>query len=143
MDVVRECSSEFPYLLMLFQLWHSNGKTQLKSTNRKVDEDNGKSLNEGNVRYRKVRWFSRNEFWKNIGCLVSAPTFGIGGSRLWDKEYDIKLSVKKRKIRSIQIKVDLYEVCSSKITYCLLFYFKTILTPFPPHQISGVSITRG
>ena len=74
--------------------------------NRKVDEENEKALNKGNVRYRNVCPYSSNEFWKNIGCLVSAPTFGIGGSRLWDKEYEINLSLKKRKRRSIRIKVD-------------------------------------
>ena len=26
---------------------------------------------------------SRKKLWKNIGCLLSAPTFGFGGSRLW------------------------------------------------------------
>ena len=51
------------------------------------------------------------EFWKNIGCLVSAPTFGLGGSRLWEKEEELKLSGNKRKRRSIRAKVDLYEVC--------------------------------
>ena len=59
---------------------------QLKRMNLKVDEKNGKLLNKGNVRYRKFCHFSSNEFWKNIGCLVSAPTFGLGGSRLWEKE---------------------------------------------------------
>ena len=93
--------------------------------------------------YQNVRWFSSNEFWKNIGCLVSAPTFGLGGSRMWEKEEGIKIILKKRKRRSIKIKVDFYEVCLSKIIYCLLFYFKTILTPFFPRQISGISLTRG
>ena len=51
--------------------------------NQKVDEDNGKALNKGNVQYRKVRLFSINEFWENIGCLVSVPTFDLGGLRLW------------------------------------------------------------
>ena len=59
--------------------------TQLKRMIQKVDEDNGKALNKGNVRYRKVFRFSSNEFWKNIGCLVSAHTFGLGRSRLWEK----------------------------------------------------------
>ena len=54
----------------------------------------------------------------------------LGGSRLWEKEEDIKLSGNKRKRHSIRIKVDLYEVCLSEIIYCLLFYFQTILTPF-------------
>ena len=30
---------------------------------------------------------------------------------LWEREEDIKISGKNRKIRSIGIKVDLYEVC--------------------------------
>ena len=47
-----------------------------------------------------------------------------------DNKEDIKISVKKRKIRSIRIKSDLYEVFISGIIYCLLFYFQTILTPF-------------
>ena len=47
-----------------------------------------------------------------------------------DNKEDIKISVKKRKIRSIRIKVDLYEFFLSGIIYCLLFYFQTILTPF-------------
>ena len=130
--VVREGSSEFPYLLMSIILWPGDCMTQLKRMNQKVDEDNGKALNKGNVWYQKVHQFSSNEFWKNIGCLVSAPTFGLGGSRLWEKEEDINLSRKNRKRRSIRIKVDFYEVCLSYIIYCLLFYFKTILTPSPP-----------
>ena len=36
----------------------------------------------------------------------------------------------------------MYEVCISYIIYCLLFYFKTILTPFF-FQIAGISLTRG
>ena len=93
-----------------------------------------KALNKGNVWYRKFRRFSSNEFWKNVGCLVSAPTFGLGESRLWEKEEELKLSGKKRKRRSIWVKVDLYEVCLSYFIYCLLFYFKIILTLFflPP-----------
>ena len=47
--------------------------------NQKVDEENGKALNNCNVRFQKFRRFSSNEFWKNIGCLVSSSTFGIGG----------------------------------------------------------------
>ena len=84
---------------------------QLKRMNRKVDEESGKQRVKGNVRYRKVCRLSSCEFWKNIGCLVSAPTFGLGGSRLWEKEEEQKLSGKKRKRRSILEKVDLYEVC--------------------------------
>ena len=82
----------------------------------------GKTLNKGNVLYQKVRRFSSNEFWENISCLVSDPTFGLGGLRLWEKEEEINLSGKKRKRLPIRIKVDLYEVFISYIIYCLLFF---------------------
>ena len=64
---------------MLIKLWTRNWKTQLKRTNHKVDKDNGKASGKGNLRYRKICRFYINEFWKNIGCLVSDPTFVIGG----------------------------------------------------------------
>ena len=83
--------------------------------NKKVDEYNGKAKLIGNIRYLKICRFPSNEFWKNIGCLVSAPTFGLWWSRLCEKEDYIKISGKKRKF---------------KIIYCLLFYVQTILTPF-------------
>ena len=141
--VVREGSSEFPYLLMLIKILPGYWISQLNRMNWNVDKDNGKQFNKCNVRYRKIRRFSRNEFWKNIGCLVSAPTFGLGGLMLWEKKGDIKPIGNKRKRRSIWIKVDLYEVCISYTVHCLLFYFKTIHTPFNLHQISGISLTRG
>ena len=71
---------------MLINLWPSNLKTQLKRVNQKVDEDNGKALVKGYVRYWQVCRLSQNEFWNNIGYLVSDLTFGLGGSRLWEKE---------------------------------------------------------
>ena len=80
-------------------------------------------MNKRNLRYREFHQFFSNKFWKNIGCLISDHTFGLGGSRLWKKEDDIKLSGKKRNIRSIHIKVDLYEVCLSEMIYSDLFYF--------------------
>ena len=40
------------------------------------------------------------------------------------------MSENNRERRSIRMKVSLYEVCLSYTSYCLLFYFMTILTPF-------------
>ena len=60
-------------------------KNQLKRMNKNVDEYNGKSLGMVNVWYQKVRWFLSNDFWKSIGCLISAPVFGLGDLMLWDK----------------------------------------------------------
>ena len=119
---------------MLIKLWPGDCIIQLKRMNQKVNEENGKALNKGNVRYRKFRRFSSNGFWKNIGCLFSEPTFGLGGSKLWEKEEDLKLSGKKMKRLLILVKVDLYEVCRSYFIYFILFYFKIIMAPFflPP-----------
>ena len=91
---------------MLIKLWPGYWISHLKRMNQKVYEEYGKALNKGNVRYRKFCRFSSNEFWKNIGCLVSDPTFGLGGSRLWEEEEYLKIIGKKRKRRSIPIKMD-------------------------------------
>ena len=70
---------------ILIKMWPEDWIDYLKRMNQKFDEENGKQLVKGNVRYRKVRRFSSCEFWNNIGCLVSAATFGLGGSRLGGK----------------------------------------------------------
>ena len=84
---------------MLMKLWPGYWKYHPESMNMKVDEDGGKAVGMVNVQARKVRRFSSNEFWKNIGCLVSDHNFGFGGSRLWVKEETQKISRKKKKIR--------------------------------------------
>ena len=88
--------------------------------NKKVHEDNGRGGNQENGKFRKLQQFSMIELWKNIGCLLSAPTFGLGGAILWDK--DLTIGGKKRKSSSYRSKVDLFEVCAVlfKILY---FYF--------------------
>ena len=48
-----------------------------------MDEDNGKAMGIGNGRYQTFQRFSGNESWKNIGCLISDPTFGLGGLTMW------------------------------------------------------------
>ena len=67
--------------------------------NKRVDEDNGRGGTQENGQFRKLGRFSRNELWSNIGCILSAPTFGLGGSILWKKDQNI--SGKKRNRSSI------------------------------------------
>ena len=50
--------------------------------NMKVDEENGKAAGMVNGRSWKICQFSSNAFWNNISCLVSDPTFGLGGTKL-------------------------------------------------------------
>ena len=65
------------------KLWNWYWNNQLERINMKMGGVNGKSKGMVNGQNRKFRQFSSNEFWKNIGCLVSAPTFFLGVSRLW------------------------------------------------------------
>ena len=73
------------------KLWPGYWDNQLERMNMNVDEDYGKYVGMVNGRAWKVQWFSINEFWKNIGCLVSAPTFGLGGYRLYNNEEEQKI----------------------------------------------------
>ena len=49
--VGREGLSEYPYLLILMEIWHRDWKNHLKRTYMKVDEDNGKTVGLVNGRY--------------------------------------------------------------------------------------------
>ena len=53
-----------------------------------------------------------------INCLVSAPTFGLGGSRLLDKEEAQKISGNRRKMRSIRTRL----ICI-RFVHPILFIF--------------------
>ena len=64
--------------------------------NKRLDKENGIVGTQENGTFRKLWRFSRNEFWKNIGCLLSALTIGLGGLRLWDKDPKISGSNRKR-----------------------------------------------
>ena len=81
--MVREVFIAYPFLLMLIKLWPGDWYNQLETMKMKIDEDNGKYVRIVKGRHRKIRQFSSNEFWKNIGCIISAPILGLGVSRMW------------------------------------------------------------
>ena len=92
---------------------------------------------------KKFVGFPAMNFGRTLVVLFQLLPLVLGDRVCGITKKEINLSGKKRKRRSIQIKVDLYEVCISGIIYCLLFYFPTILTSFFPRHISGISLTRG
>ena len=49
--VGREGLSEYPYLLILMEIWHGDWNNSSKRTYMKVDEDNGKAVGMVNGRY--------------------------------------------------------------------------------------------
>ena len=70
-------------------------ENKLERMNMRVDEDNGRVVGMGNGRLMKFQRFSGNEFWKKFCCLFLAPTFGIGGLRLWEKEEEQRKEERK------------------------------------------------
>ena len=66
----------------------------------------------------------------NTGCLILAPTFGLGGLILWKKEEGVNIIVKKKKMYYIRMKVGVYEVCAYSIFFNSLFYYDYTITPF-------------
>ena len=81
---------------MLTNPWPGDCKNHFKRMNMRVYEENGKTAGMVNIKYQKICWFSRNEFCKNIGFLVSATTFGMGGSRIWEKKEVQKINWERR-----------------------------------------------
>ena len=105
------------------------GGGQINWMNKKVVEDDGKRGTQDNGKFRKICRFLRNDFWKKIGCLLSAPTFGLGWLILWERYLNV--SVRNRERSLILQKVDYYEVCVSLfqiIYYCYYFYTHTYFT---------------
>ena len=70
---------------------------------------------------RKLWQFSGNEYWKKIGCIILAPNFGLGRSRLWEEDEGKNRSVNKTKRHSIGVKVNFYDVCAYYILFLPLF----------------------
>ena len=64
------------------KIWSGDSKKQLERMGMNVDCDNGKAVGIVNGRDCKLQRFSINEFWKDLGCLVSGPTSSIGGLML-------------------------------------------------------------
>ena len=61
---------------MSIKPWSRDWEKQAVWINKRLDEDNRLSTEKGSI--RKVNRISNNEFWKNIGCIILVPTFGVG-----------------------------------------------------------------
>ena len=119
--LVRKGLSEYNYLLMLMRMRPGDWDNKLERMNMRSDEKNGRAV--GMVRGRDWKFwrFSSNEFWNNIHCIVSDPAFGIGWSRIWEKEEAHNIIGKKRNRFYMREKVDLFEVYVYPILFIVLF----------------------
>ena len=70
---------DYPYLLISMKMWPGYLDNQLESMNTRLYEDNGRAVGMVKGRTWKSWKFSINEFWNNVGCLVSYPTIDLWG----------------------------------------------------------------
>ena len=88
--------------------------------NEAVGIKNRYNMNGGGKRL--VRTFNRKEFWKCIGCILLAVTYGKKGHKLWSEipKYSGKMASTKLR-RDVLVNTDLYRVCCAR--YCHLYIY--------------------
>ena len=73
---------------------------------------------------RQVKKFTRQEFWKCIGCILSAVTYGKKGRNLWS---EVSKGVGKHDNltlrRDFRGPADLYKVCCAPIRHLFFYAF--------------------
>ena len=79
----REGIDGYPYLKDLIQLWPGYWVRQMEKMNEAVCMKNRVSSNGGGK--RQVKKSKRQEFWKCIGCILSAVNYGKKGRKLWSE----------------------------------------------------------
>ena len=65
----------------IIQLWPGDGLSQMEKIYEAVCLKNCVTTNEGGKQL--VHPFKRQNFWKCIGCILSAVTYGKKGHKLW------------------------------------------------------------
>ena len=80
---VQEGLDGYPYLMHITKLWPEDWVKQTAKTNQVVGEKNRLDTSVG--RKRLVHPFTRNEFWKYIGRIISAVKFRVKRYWLWGK----------------------------------------------------------
>ena len=110
-----------PYLKHIIKLWPGDWEKQMEKMNEAVCMMNRVTLNGGGK--QQVKIFTRQEFWKCIGCILSAVTYGKKGRKLWSE-----LSKSFGKYENLTLRryfcgtTDLHKVCSLFYLYIYAFY---------------------
>ena len=108
---------------------------------------------------RQAKKFTRQEFWKCIGCILSAATYEKKGSNLWSEvSKDVGKHENQTLRRDVRGTIDLQKVCCTLIRHFFsmllieLFYrtqpssfhgcFFEYLPIFINFQVCGISLTR-
>ena len=102
----REGLDGFPYLKHLIKLWPGDWEKQMEKMNEAVTMNNPVTLNGGGK--RQVKKFTRQEFWKCIGCILSAVTYGKRGCKLWS---EVSKCVGKHENLTLQSPISFWSQC--------------------------------
>ena len=109
-----------PYLKHLIKLWPGDWEKQMKKKNEAVCMKNRVTLNGGGK--RQVKNFTRQEFWKFIGFILSSVTYGKKGCKLWSElskgfgKYD-NLTLR----RDVRGTTNLYKVCCARYRHLYIY----------------------
>ena len=110
----------YPYLKHLLHLWPGDWVNQMKQMNEAVGMNNHVTVSGGGKRL--VRPFRRQEFWKCIGCVLSAVTYGKKGKKLWIELPKYSGNMAPTKIqRDVHGNTDLYKICCD--IYCNFYIY--------------------
>ena len=93
---------------------------QMKTMNESVGEKNLIYKYVGGK--RPICPFTRNKFWKCIGCILSTVTYGNKGQNIWSeipKDFGNMENPKLR--RDVRVNTDLYKVCCAH--YCNFYIY--------------------
>ena len=78
---VQEGLDGYPYFTHLIQLCPGDWVEQVRKMNEAVGEKN--SFDNSGGKKLLVHHFTRNEFWKCIGCILSVVIYGIKVNQIW------------------------------------------------------------
>ena len=110
----------YPYLKHLIKLWPGDWVRHMEKMNEAVCMKNRVSSNGGGK--RQVKKFKRQEFWKCIGCILLAVTYGKKERKLWSevpKGFGKYGNLTLR--RDVRGTTNLYKVCCAH--YCHLYIY--------------------
>ena len=153
----RERLEGCPYLEHLIQLWPVDWVKQMLKMNEVVGMNNRLTMGGGGKRI--VCPFRGQKFWKCIGCVLSAVTYGKKGKILWSEITKYFYNKEPTKLlRDVRGYTVLYKVwcglyCHFYIYAChwiilshttlfIYWIFLQVLTYIFPLQVCGIYLTR-
>ena len=110
----------YHYLKNLIQLWPGDWVKQMEKINEAVGMKNCVTV--GGGRKRILCPFIRQQFWKGIGCVILAVTYGKKGQKLWSELPKYSGNIAPTELRRVvRGNTNLYKVCCD--LYCTIYIY--------------------